>query len=85
MASSEGRDGGPAFPNDGKVVCQHTGLTWRGIPASGMTLRDWFIGQAIIAIYHTDRSRCIYAEDAEDAVKLADAMLAARNAEGGTS
>ena len=70
-------DGGPAFPHfktdpySSKVeIC----------PQGGMTLRDWFAGQAVSGLYadndfirsHVDAAKCSYA--------LADAMLKAREA-----
>lgn len=65
-------DGGYAFP----VVNE------RGTVSSGMTIRDWFAGQAIIAVTLTDtRSRLPeldYVDVAALAYALADAMLDAR-------
>jgi hypothetical protein len=58
-------NGGPAFPCD----------EWQ-LPSPGMTLRDWFAGQALtgllMANYQVDD---VVAREAYDA---ADAMLAAR-------
>ncbi len=71
-------DGGPAFPALVSGTNENGGVvSFTCTP--GMSLRDWFIGQAIVAIYQTDRTKFTYAEDAEDAVRLADAMLVARN------
>ena len=78
-------DGGPAFPLNSDGQMEFDGST-------GMTLRDWFAGQAlpaIIAEYHTDlRSDgmnvqltigCYESiEIAHEAYAMADAMLAAR-------
>ena len=47
--------------------------------ASGMTLRDWFAGQALAALPHIGcGSDLRFAELAADAYGLADAMIAAR-------
>lgn len=62
---SNPKDGGPAFPH-----------TWRDDHGEGMSLRDWFAGQALAGIN---------ANTAADAAALcyaiADAMLAARSKE----
>ena len=65
-------DGGAVFPTKG---------TFHGAPyqSDGMTLRDWFAGQAVSGLYadhqftgsHVEAARCSYA--------LADAMIAKRN------
>lgn len=68
-------DGGPAFPQD------------HSLSFSGMSLRDYFAGQALIgilantaekyvAVYGTGRAQ---ERVAGDAYLLADAMLAARD------
>lgn len=75
-------DGGPAFPR--------TGADGHTSPQSGMTLRDWFAGQALAG---TDISRvmeeALYDGATPDefarvltgaAYKMADAMIAAREA-----
>mgnify|MGYP000272854830 CR=1 FL=1 len=79
-------DGGPAFPaltmlcgSDTVVASCHNSAQ------PGMSLRDWFAGQAIIALYQTDRSEYPTSKDAEQAYRIADAMLAARKAEGGVA
>lgn len=77
-------DGGPAFPNDG------------GPGSVGMSLRDWFAGQAMNALVNAINSSseraalCCETESetgmapsiqtAQMAYELADAMLAARKA-----
>ena len=67
-------DGGAAFP----VVSDQFGHH------GGMSLRDWFAGQAIIgAMAMASHPRMIpgqidYAEFAKDCYRTADAMLAAR-------
>jgi hypothetical protein len=75
-------DGGPAFPS-GLVSTgdgDHQAFT------SGMSLRDWFAGQALQWAgsnewFHADERNV-----AERAYKMADAMVAARaKAEGGAA
>jgi hypothetical protein len=73
-------DGGPAFPqqlSDGQ--CERGGTKHFG--RAGMTLRDWFAGQAMIALGSSDvRSEEMpnYNVWAKNAFDLADAMLAER-------
>ena len=64
-------DGGPAFPHE----------TYNGIPVpgSGMTLRDWFAGQALAGFLARSNDGSP-SETALDAYDMADAMLAAREA-----
>jgi hypothetical protein len=68
-------DGGQAFPS---ADSQHpNGDVEYGKP--GMTLRDWFAGQALIAIPHIGCGSDLNAlEIAKDAYVFADAMLKAR-------
>lgn len=61
-------DGGPAFP------IEMTGTPY----APGMSLRDWFAGQAIRARWG-DGTAMTEIEAAQFAYQLADAMLAARD------
>lgn len=66
-------DGGPAFPNNG----------W--IAQSGMSLRDWFAGQALQALVCRDGDDSAYGHNMvkarpQLAYEYADAMLAAREA-----
>jgi hypothetical protein len=70
----------PAFPHDEKSA---GGEHW--YTHSGMTLRDWFAGQALAALIsrpitdYPDPSDLPTIEDhVEDAYDYADAMLAAR-------
>jgi hypothetical protein len=65
-----GSDGGSAFP-----VLDPSSSFWR----EGMTLRDWFAGQALLALAssRTD-NRMAFREMAGNAYRLADAMIAER-------
>ena len=70
-------NGGPAFPiplNPGESYTEHG-------KADGMTLRDWFAGQALVAIGAADmRSEMPIVPEtmARNAYALADAMIAER-------
>lgn len=75
------KDGGPAFPLD--VHPSNVDLV-----VSGMSIRDWFAGQAIAGIYaHTTSEERGYL-DPEKAVvfayEVADAMLKQRPVSEGT-
>ncbi len=60
-------DGGPAFPNNDQNGCAF----------AGMTLRDWFAGQALAGML--DRAYGIPVNViAERSYQMADAMLSAR-------
>jgi hypothetical protein len=72
------QDGGPAFPiPDIYVPDEHRGCVSGSV---GMSLRDWFAGQALVGIAST-ADTAAYHLYAEDAYAIADAMLKAR--EGG--
>ena len=65
------KDGGSAFPV----------YAWQGAVDPGMTLRDWFAGQALTGMIQDGYQQC--GEDwigymAKDAYKIADAMLVER-------
>ena len=77
-------NGGPAFPRSG-MHDSGTGISECGFP--GMTLRDWFAGQALIGDLASQSVEVgIYGVNsygwqknaASNAYILADAMLAAR-------
>jgi len=86
------KDGGPAFPCDlqfsGSGYCANSDAKLTG----GMSLRDWFAGQALIGYLaiHSD-AECSIPEPqsaARSAYTFADSMLAEREkrlAEGGKS
>jgi len=49
-----------------------------GLSTSGMTLRDWFAGQAMTALRECDLGTLKFADVAEFAYRIADAMLKER-------
>jgi hypothetical protein len=71
MMANEPKDGGPAFPKSDNH--------W---PESGMSLRDWFAGQALAgmaSISLEDGDMIMgWADMSKAAYRAADAMLAAR-------
>lgn len=79
-------DNPPAFP--GVVTeMQYDKYTEQNFPcvysAGGMTLRDWFAGQALAGILTRNCAAATINETAAEwAYKIADAMLAARAKEG---
>ena len=81
-------DGGPAFPGFGQVfTTDGQGRTqpqaaWGIEGASGMTLRDWFAGQAMNTLRSQLMGRGSDADVAARCYEIADAMLAER-AKGG--
>ena len=66
---SNPKDGGPAFPH-----------TWRDDHGEGMSLRDWFAGQALAGLSAQFGGELSPSAFASFAYQLADAMLAAREA-----
>ncbi len=69
-------DGGPAFPSEQGHIPDGT---WNQTYESGMSLRDWFAGQALagtIAGLHGVTES--FGTLAADSYAIADAMLAAR-------
>lgn len=72
MSTTQIDDGGPAFPIPyGQVTCES---------GKGMTLRDWFAGQALAGlVFHNDYGATISDQDiAKGAYSFADAMITAR-------
>lgn len=77
-------DGGPAFPES----IDHEGRVWH---CPGMTLRDYFAGQALVGlIQHTKEIGCLARQGGEktdeylagSAYEIADAMIAEREKDG---
>jgi hypothetical protein len=67
--SDEINDGGPAFPNNDAHGCAY----------SGMTLLDWFAGQALMGFCsHPNSGLWTKDEVAMDSYSYADAMIKAR-------
>ncbi len=65
-------DGGPAFPKLYNAT-------------AGMSLRDWFAGQALTSLLRNPNhsvGTVTFERIGQDAYKLADAMIAARDEEG---
>ncbi len=77
--SATTNDGGPAFPHFQFTETEEVEI----LPQGGMSLRDWFAGQALAGIcapLYDDESPTIWKhrEFAKGAYMFADAMLAAR-------
>ena len=73
---SKANDGGPAYPQHGWSSNQY--VVERMKDQGGMSLRDWFAGQAIAGLMATPNGHRVMLEAAADAWELADAMLKAR-------
>ena len=72
--STTDNDGGPAFP----VMWQDRGGM---VAVPGMTLRDWFAGQALVGLLsgqYKEQSHHNLTEIPAEAYLIADAMLEAR-------
>jgi hypothetical protein len=67
-------DGGPAFPS----TIQYFPDDKNANEEQGMTLRDWFAGQALTGMVSYVVEGATFENVAEDAYKAADAMLKAR-------
>lgn len=75
MPSEQPKDGGPAFPHPGF----NDGYNQPMLPVVGMSLRDWFAGQAMAALIGTDFDDMVPCNVSWQAWEYADAMLAARD------
>jgi len=69
--SDEPKDGGPAFPSAADTAEGHQMKDY------GMSLRDWFAGQALAGMDHDDDNLDRWAL-AKAAYNIADAMLVVR-------
>ena len=69
-------NGGPAFPRHALEIKLPDGSVVPKDP--GMTLRDWFAGQALAGLVSYVVEGATFENVAEDAYKAADAMLRAR-------
>ena len=67
------KDGGAAFPQVSELRENTSDIS----KLSGMSLRDWFAGQALIGLIPISRSSN-WNLDAAEAYKISDAMLRAR-------
>jgi hypothetical protein len=83
--SEQVKDGGAAFPHGAyETYPKEVGYWEPTNPASGMTLRDWFAGQALAGVIDVCRHDTVsigetrYGMFASKAYDIADAMLAAR-------
>jgi len=73
-------DGGPAFPvSRGHFTDDWKLLSSDGMP--GMSLRDWFAGQALSGLLAYESQRATPTDAAAAAYTAADAMLAEREKE----
>lgn len=78
-------DGGPAFPCEQRHT-EHRDGRWmdRWIPEGGMSLRDYFAGQAMNGMLASDssvdRTAVVKSTWAQVAYEFADAMLKVRQA-----
>jgi hypothetical protein len=89
MTTQTPKDGGAAFPRQfvppGRYADRHSSSSWAGHQEqSGMSLRDWFAGQALAGILASFPPDAHFATDkakkalADDSYALAEAMLRAR-------
>ena len=80
MKNTEINDGGPAFPIAGFIGDDGNFIE---MPIQGMSLRDWFAGQAMSAILISLKEQGIQKDDipnmAGDCYLCADAMLRKRD------
>lgn len=80
-------DGGPAFPSEQGSTPEGC---WNQSYTPGMSLRDWFAGQALAGVLPVckedtlGRGQSKAQVFAQRAYEIADAMLAARKQEAGT-
>lgn len=80
--SDKPKDGGPAFPTADGTATDGEKTVVHDSTSRGMSLRDWFAGQALAGIMadSTTTNGASFAAIAEEAYQAADAMLKARGA-----
>ncbi len=80
---STSKDGGPAFPSSPVIGPNGVLLRPADIGCEGLSLRDWFAGQALSGITkdYIDNNVDEAKVCSEQAYRIADAMLAARSKE----
>jgi hypothetical protein len=72
-------DGGPAFPCDWVDFQPTTGEQVIRLQHSGLSLRDWFAGQALVGLVASPATdHCTFGSVASSAYGYADAMIKAR-------
>jgi hypothetical protein len=81
MSNATHKDGGPAFPHEADYIRNNSGgYDFKVDHHPGMTLRDYFAGQALMGILNN--AGCFAnmkdSDVAENAYHAADAMLTAR-------
>jgi hypothetical protein len=76
MNTPQINDGGPAFPCEEQIRCNGEVIDFRKF--TGMTLRDWFAGQALVGLVSLQRPDAGITSDSLTAYVFADAMLKAR-------
>lgn len=72
-------DGGPAYPCDPDKFWSYKGEP--NSEAMGMSLRDYFAGQALAGLVVGDEGGTYHQQNAAMAYSLADAMIAERSKE----
>ena len=75
---SKEQDGGPAFP---QMQCRDEDGRWSPARVDGLSMRDWFAGQALVGLLlDSERLKGVTdeIEFARSAYQQADAMLEAR-------
>jgi hypothetical protein len=70
-------NGGSAFPFG--QTSEHNGQLVNGWGSEGMTLRDYFAAKAMQGVFASNSDYQRYEDIADDAYRMADAMLKVRN------
>ena len=73
-------DGGPAFPGSSRLIeASADQVITQKLTDGGMTLRDYFAGQALAMLANERLDSSALGRIAEDVYALADAMLVERD------